>query len=238
MSRPTPVRKSWTWRPKVRAAVTSARDEVRHFLRLFVYTRPYRVRLYLSWLATTGYAAASALLVSQVKPIFDKVLIQGVDVERVSLSILALYTLKGISSYFSTTLVAVVGQRAVTDLRNALYEHVLRQSFTFLNRNTTGSLMSHITTDVEKIHLQLDIGLNLVQRHMPRPLDHDLHTSFLSTLSQLAQQYQFMDLGPISRISQAAGTETIPERKGHVVFFGDLQQLVEMFGQGDFRNCC
>ena len=44
-----------------------------------------------------------------------------------------------------------VGQRAVTDLRNALYEHVLNQSFTFLGRHTTGSLMSHITTDVEKI---------------------------------------------------------------------------------------
>jgi ATP-binding cassette, subfamily B, bacterial MsbA len=151
VSRPTPARKSRTWRPKVRAAVASARDEVRNFLRLFVYTRPYRGRLYLSWLATAGYAAASALLVSQVKPIFDDVLIQGVNVERVSLVILALYTLKGVSSYFSTTLVAVVGQRAVTDLRNALYEHVLRQSFTFLNRNTTGSLMSHITTDVEKI---------------------------------------------------------------------------------------
>ena len=46
---------------------------------------------------------------------------------------------------------AAAGQRAVTDLRNALYDHVLNQSFTFLRRNTTGSLMSHITTDVEKI---------------------------------------------------------------------------------------
>ena len=44
-----------------------------------------------------------------------------------------------------------MGQRAVTDLRNALYEHVLNQSFTFLSGHTTGSLMSHITTDVEKI---------------------------------------------------------------------------------------
>jgi subfamily B ATP-binding cassette protein MsbA len=54
-------------------------------------------------------------------------------------------------SYLSTTLVASVGQRAVTDLRNALYEHVLGQSFSFLSNHTTGSLMSHITTDVEKI---------------------------------------------------------------------------------------
>jgi subfamily B ATP-binding cassette protein MsbA len=104
-----------------------------------------------SWIATLGYAAAGALIVSQVKPIFDKALIQGVDVGRLSLTILVLYVVKGISAYFSTTLVADAGQRAVTDLRNALYEHILKQSFSFLGRRTTGSLMSHVTTDVEKI---------------------------------------------------------------------------------------
>ena len=123
----------------------------RGFLRLFSYTRPYRGRLALSWIATAGYAAAGALLVSTVKPIFDKVLIQNVQVGEISALILFLYLVKGSCSYFSSTLVADVGQRAITDLRNALYEHVLNQSFTFLGRHTTGALMSHITTDVEKI---------------------------------------------------------------------------------------
>ena len=49
------------------------------------------------------------------------------------------------------TVVAEVGQGAVTDLRNSLYRHVLDQSFTFLGRTSTGSLMSNITTDVERI---------------------------------------------------------------------------------------
>jgi subfamily B ATP-binding cassette protein MsbA len=121
------------------------------FLRLFAYTRPYRGRLLLSWITTAGYAASGAVLVSKIKPIFDEVLIQGINVGRMALVIVVLYLIKGFCSYFSTTLVASVGQRAVTDLRNALYEHILGQSFTFLGRNTTGSLMSHITTDVEKI---------------------------------------------------------------------------------------
>jgi ATP-binding cassette, subfamily B, bacterial MsbA len=131
--------------------VTGARAEARLFLRLLSYTRPYRLRLVLSWLATAVYAAASALLIYQLKPIFDLVLIRGISVGRVSLAILVLYAIKGIAAYLATTLVASVGQRAVTDLRNALYEHVLNQSFTFLGRHTTGTLMSHITTDVEKI---------------------------------------------------------------------------------------
>jgi subfamily B ATP-binding cassette protein MsbA len=131
--------------------VVWARSEARQFARLLSYTRPYRGRLLLSWVATAGYAASGAMLVSKVKPIFDEVLIQGVNVGRVSAVILVLYLLKGVCSYFSTTLVASVGQRAVTDLRSAVYEHVLQQSFTFLARHTTGALMSHITTDVERI---------------------------------------------------------------------------------------
>jgi subfamily B ATP-binding cassette protein MsbA len=144
--------------------VTGAKAEARLFFRLFAYTRPYRGWLMLSWLATAGYAAAGALLVSQVKPIFDEVLFRGINVARVSLAILALYLLKGLCAYFSTTLVASVGQRAITDLRNQLYEHVLNQSFTFLGRHTTGSLMSHITTDVEKIqHAVADVAGDLLK---------------------------------------------------------------------------
>jgi subfamily B ATP-binding cassette protein MsbA len=130
---------------------SALRAEARLFRRLFAYTRPYRGRLFGSWVATAGYAAAGALLVAQVKPIFDEALWQGVNVGRLSLTLLVLYLVKGVSAYFSTTLVADAGQRAVTDLRSSLYEHILNQSFSFLGRRSTGSLMSHITTDVEKI---------------------------------------------------------------------------------------
>jgi len=104
-----------------------------------------------SWVATAGYAAAGALLAATMQPIFDEVLIRGVDFAGVARRIMLLYLFKGLCSYLSTTLVASAGQRAVTDLRNGLYQHILKQSFTFLSRHTTGSLMSHITTDVERI---------------------------------------------------------------------------------------
>ncbi|HUG52055.1 MAG TPA: ABC transporter transmembrane domain-containing protein [Vicinamibacteria bacterium] len=126
-------------------------EDLRQFRRLFGFTRPYRGLLIASWIATAGYAAASAGIVHMVEPIFDDVLFRAVRVMPVALTLLALYTLKGFCAYLSTTLVAAAGQRAVTDLRNRLYEHILSQSFAFLSRNSTGSLMSHITTDVEKI---------------------------------------------------------------------------------------
>jgi subfamily B ATP-binding cassette protein MsbA len=127
------------------------RAQARGFRRLFALTRPYRGLLATAWLATIGYAAAGALLALVVEPIFDKALIQGVDTGRVAAAILGLYLLKGACSWLSTTLIASVGQHAVTDLRNQLYEHVITQSFTFFSSYSTGTLMSHVTTDVEKL---------------------------------------------------------------------------------------
>ena len=150
-SKPRPRRRTALLRDRSRSAAQSLQAEIQLFRRLFEYTRPYRGRLQLSWLATGGYAAAGAALVSQMKPIFDEALPTGENVGRISLVILGLYVAKGVCSYVSTTLVADAGQHAVTDLRNRLYEHILKQSFAFLGRSTTGSLMSHITTDVERI---------------------------------------------------------------------------------------
>jgi ABC-type multidrug transport system fused ATPase/permease subunit len=99
----------------------------------------------LAWLATAGFAAAGAGLAYSVKPIFDDVLIRRINTAQVGATILALYLIKGLCAYASATLIASVGQRAVSDLRNALYEHVLNQSVGFLSRQSTGGLMSHFT---------------------------------------------------------------------------------------------
>jgi len=125
--------------------------QLRVFRRLFGFTRAYRGRLATAWLATAFYGAAGAALAYIIRPIFDDVLIEQVNTGPVAAAILGLYLIKGVASYVATTSIAVVGQSAVTDLRNLLYEHLLGQSFAFYNRKTTGSLMSHFTADIEKL---------------------------------------------------------------------------------------
>jgi len=145
------ARRPQPWVRRLQGARAEIVADVKQFRRLMGFARPYRSLLMLSWAATAGYAIASAGLVHMVQPIFDDVLIRNMRLTAVAGTIIGLYLVKGLCSYASTTLVASAGQRAITDLRNTLYEHVLKQSFTFLNQHTTGSLMSHVTTDVEKI---------------------------------------------------------------------------------------
>ena len=67
------------------------RGEGRLLLRLLAYTGPYRGRLLLAWLSTAGFAVAGAGLAYSVKPIFDEVLIRGINTAQVGVTILALY---------------------------------------------------------------------------------------------------------------------------------------------------
>ena len=133
------------------------------FSRLLAYARPYQGRLAAAVAAMLFYAAASAGLVTLIKPLMDGVLGPGPDIPlffglRVTLgtwsaAVLVVYLFKGLGSYFSTYLMTDVGQRVVRDLRNKLFHHVLRQSATFFSQRTSGQLMSGITNDVQQIQV-------------------------------------------------------------------------------------
>ena len=98
-----------------------------------------------------GFGVTSAALAYLIKPVFDEVLIQNVNLGRTAWLIIVLYLGKGLFSYFATYLMSWVGQRTVMDLRDLLYKHVIRQSVEFFKNQETGTLISHITNDVEKI---------------------------------------------------------------------------------------
>lgn len=54
-----------------------------------------------------------------------------------------------------------VGHKVVFDLRNRLYVHVQRLSFSFFDRAATGDLMSRFTSDVDQVNMFLGFGLVL-----------------------------------------------------------------------------
>lgn len=59
--------------------------------------------------------------------------------------------LKGICDYAGTYSVNYAGYGMITDLRNHLYDSVLRRSAAFFQKHTTGTLVSTIVTDIERV---------------------------------------------------------------------------------------
>jgi ATP-binding cassette, subfamily B, bacterial MsbA len=119
--------------------------------RLLAYSKRYRGRFTAALAAMLLYAAASAALVSLIKPITNQVLPDRLDFRFWAGAILIVYFCKGLGSYFSVFLMTDIGQRVVRDIRNQLFQHILGQSAGFFSRQATGRLMSRITNDVNQV---------------------------------------------------------------------------------------
>ncbi|MGA2273833.1 MAG: ABC transporter ATP-binding protein [Bryobacteraceae bacterium] len=66
---------------------------------------------------------------------------------------LAVFVTKGLCDYCANYLVNYVGFSAVTNLRNRVFDKVLRQGAEFFESHATGKLMSAIMNDIDKVQL-------------------------------------------------------------------------------------
>lgn len=91
--------------------------------------------------------AAAAFL---VKPAMDDIFLNrdAVTLKWIPIAVIVIYLLKGLGNYGQTIIMSYIGQRIVTDLRNKLYNHILRQPLSFFTKNPTGILMARLTSDV------------------------------------------------------------------------------------------
>ena len=157
---------------------------MRQIIRLVRYVLPYLLQLVpgVLLLAAVGFLEAFRLVL--VKPVLDRVLNPSSGSENIQLFTIpgsnhavylqqfvpssfhnawtivayALVTstiLKGLFDYAGTYLVNHAGFGMITDLRNDLYNSVLRRSAAFFQKHTTGTLISTIINDIERVQFAM-----------------------------------------------------------------------------------
>ncbi|RZU43130.1 ABC transporter ATP-binding protein [Edaphobacter modestus] len=148
--------------------------------RLLLYVRPYALQLAGSVFLMATVGAMAALRILLVKPIFDNVLspdaptgdvlrfhLPHIDRELnlqflvpgyfhnawtvVAYALIVSAVLKSVCDYLGTYLVNYAGFGMITDLRNDLYNAVLRRSVAFFQKHTTGTLLSTLINDIERV---------------------------------------------------------------------------------------
>jgi subfamily B ATP-binding cassette protein MsbA len=153
---------------------------MRQLNRLVRYVMPFLLQLVpgVVLLAAVGFLEAFRLVL--VKPILDRVLNPSSGSENIQLftiprtnhvvylqqfvpshfhnawtivayALVASTILKGIFDYAGTYLVNHAGFGMITDLRNDLYDSVLLRSVAFFQKHTTGTLISTIINDIERV---------------------------------------------------------------------------------------
>ena len=157
---------------------------MRQLMRLVRYVLPFLPQLLsgIFLLASVGFLEAFRLVL--LKPVLDRVLNPSSGSENILLftlpqtgqpiylqrfvpthfhnawtivayALVASTVLKGIFDYIGTYLVNHAGYGMITNLRNDLYDSVLRRSAAFFQKHTTGPLISTIINDIERVQFAM-----------------------------------------------------------------------------------
>jgi subfamily B ATP-binding cassette protein MsbA len=152
--------------------------------RLLLYARPYALYSAASVVLMAIVGAMAGLRIYLVKPIFDKVLrpdVQGANFllfripginrlidlhflvpshfrnawDVVAYALIVSAILKSLCDYAGTYLINYAGFGMITDLRNDLYDAILRRSVAFFQKHSTGVLLSTIINDIERVQFAM-----------------------------------------------------------------------------------
>jgi len=126
------------------------RDDVRLYLRLLGYVRPYWLRFALAIAAMLGVSGLTALLAWLVKPVLDEVFFhrQLHMLYILPPAVVLLYVAKGALGFFHTYQMNFIGYTTTARIREEIFAHLQRQPHAFFDRQSTGTLMSRISFDV------------------------------------------------------------------------------------------
>src|SRR5438874_11296333 len=107
---------------------------------------------------STGFALAVPWLLDWI---IDKRLQHGqiVPLFLVALAILVTSSLRGLFAYGQGYLSQAVSCLVAYDLRDCVYDHLQRLSFSFHDESETGQLMSRLTVDIEAVRNFIPLGL-------------------------------------------------------------------------------
>jgi subfamily B ATP-binding cassette protein MsbA len=159
------------------------------YFRLLRYLRPYSLQALLSVVLMAAVGLLEAFRLLLIKPIFDHVLdpraangaislfvVPGTryqldlrqmvpaffhnDWNVVAFALVVSTVVKGFCDYGGTYLVNYAGFGMITDLRDDLYEAILRRSVSFFQKHATGTILSTLINDVERIQYAMSSVLS------------------------------------------------------------------------------
>ena len=120
------------------------------YKRLLIFVKPYWTRIAIAVVCMILLSGINALIAYMVKPAIDEIFLKkdSTMLAVIPFALILAFLLKGSFDYGQEYLMGYVGNRVVTDIRDALYRHTQHLSLAFFHQITTGMLMSRIANDI------------------------------------------------------------------------------------------
>ncbi len=116
------------------------------YLRLLTYVRPYIGYFLLSIFGYILFAASQPALAKVMEILVDAIEEKDVNARYyIPALLLGIYFFRGIGTYLGSYFMALVGNRMVIDLREALFNHIVQLPVSFYDHNDSARLSSRIS---------------------------------------------------------------------------------------------
>lgn len=125
--------------------------------KLLILVRPYWSRLVLAAFCGLAVAGLSGALAWLVKPAVDKVFVERntTAIFFLSVAIMAAFLGRGVFRFLQSYLMMSAGAKVVRDIRDRMYRHMLHLPMSFINKDSTGSMVSRILNDAAAVQALL-----------------------------------------------------------------------------------
>ena len=123
------------------------------YKRLLKYLTPYKSRFFIASICMVVVSASAGAAAMIIQPILDDIFINKDEQMLLLLpfGIVGIYAIRGVGRYFAASIMQIVGQLAVRDIRNDLFSRISSLSPRYFSTNKTGQIMSRVTNDVQMI---------------------------------------------------------------------------------------
>jgi len=139
------------------------------YQRLLGYVKPYWRMFVLSIAGMLVFAATEPVFAAMIKPLLD-----GSFVERdpnvvrlMPILLVAVFLVRGIAGFVNNYCLKWVGRRVVADLRQEMFDHLLRAPTRYYDAHGTGQLLAKLTYNVENVATAATFWARIAIRLVP-----------------------------------------------------------------------
>jgi subfamily B ATP-binding cassette protein MsbA len=127
--------------------------DLTNYRRLLGYAVPYWRMFALSLAGMLTFAVTEPLFAALIKPLLDGSFVARDRqlVRLVPLALISIFVVRGVAGFINTYCLKWVGGRVVADLRQHMFEHLLRLPTRYYDHHGSGQLLAKLTYNVDQV---------------------------------------------------------------------------------------
>lgn len=130
-------------------------------LRLLCFLKPHKVKIGIAIACMIMVSAMSSAQAYMIKPLLDEIFVKKDRwmLNIIPFALIMVFVLKGVFNYFSNSLLDILGQGIISDLRKNIFAHIHSLPLSFFHNTPTGELISRVISDSMLIQMAVSRAL-------------------------------------------------------------------------------